>query len=111
MESNQWKRLGDLFDRLLAGADPETILAAEPDPDIRTALQGLWEHHLRADDEEFLQDSLEFQVLPAFRPGQILASRFQIERLLGRGGMGEVYLAMDLRIEERVAIKTMARLL
>ena len=111
MDSNQWKRLGELFDRLLEGSDAAEVLASEPDPEIRTAVESLWKHHLCADDEAFLRDSLQFEVLPTFQPGQILANRFRIERMLGSGGMGEVYLAMDLRIEERIAIKTMARLL
>jgi eukaryotic-like serine/threonine-protein kinase len=41
-----------------------------------------------------------------FEPGQILADRFRIVRLLGRGGMGEVWEAFDQQLNESVAIKT-----
>jgi serine/threonine protein kinase len=41
--------------------------------------------------------------------GSILASRYQIRRELGRGGMGFVYLCRDLIIDERVALKVMPR--
>jgi eukaryotic-like serine/threonine-protein kinase len=41
----------------------------------------------------------------AFAPGDLLINRFRIVRPLGRGGMGEVYEAIDLQLG-RIAIKT-----
>ncbi len=38
-------------------------------------------------------------------PGQILAGKFRIEQVLGRGGMGVVVAATHIQLEERVAIK------
>lgn len=43
---------------------------------------------------------------PLLSPQQLLASRFRIIRFLARGGMGEVYEAEDLELQERVALKT-----
>jgi TolB-like protein/tetratricopeptide (TPR) repeat protein/tRNA A-37 threonylcarbamoyl transferase component Bud32 len=41
----------------------------------------------------------------SFAEGELLAGRFRIVRLLARGGMGEVYEAEDLDLNERVALK------
>ena len=44
----------------------------------------------------------EFQELT---PGSTFAGRYQVIEELGKGGMGRVYKAMDLEINERVALK------
>ena len=39
--------------------------------------------------------------------GSILAERYEIIEMLGKGGMGQVYVAEDQRLKRRVAVKVM----
>jgi len=44
----------------------------------------------------------------AITPGKVLMSRYHIERELGRGGMGAVFLARDAQLGEQVALKVIS---
>ena len=41
--------------------------------------------------------------------GRVIASNFRIERLLGRGAMGQVFLAEQISLGKKVAIKVLHR--
>jgi serine/threonine protein kinase len=43
--------------------------------------------------------------LAGVRPGDVLAGKYRVERVLGRGGMGVVVAAHHIQLEEKVALK------
>jgi len=80
------------------------------DDALRAEVLSLLSWHERAGD--FLEEPIvslvpsETDEEPAFVDGQIVANRFEIIRLIERGGQGEVYHAYDRVLAEDVALKT-----
>lgn len=50
-------------------------------------------------------DATEDGFAPTLRAGDVVAEKYRVEKLLGSGGMAEVYAAVNLLTEKRVALK------
>jgi serine/threonine protein kinase/tetratricopeptide (TPR) repeat protein len=112
-----WERIQDLFQKMIESPNPLEVSANETDATVKSGAERLYRDHRRASTEGFLDQplmvvrDLSFDPPERFASGQLLASRFAVQRLLGAGGMGEVYLAHDNWLQERVAIKTIRGIL
>jgi tetratricopeptide (TPR) repeat protein len=109
MTAGEWERIRAVFDEAasLRDTDREEFLRKEcgNEPDICEAVR----HMLKEDGRSgFLDRPAGTKDRPrSFEPGAVIAGRYRIVRWLGRGGMGEVYEADQLELNECVAIKTL----
>lgn len=109
MEEHRSTRLKAIFLRAaeVEGAEREAVLAAEcaGDAALRARLDELLAHHEDADTMDILPRPAEEAPGQTLMPGRLVSGRFRVVRLVGRGGMGEVYEAADQELGGRLALK------
>ncbi len=107
MSGPRWSEVRELFESLVD--EPPAIARQRLEevrrthPDVAGEVASLLDHHGQAG--AFLAQAAVLDTGdPAFAPGTQLGA-YRIEREIGHGGMGRVYLAVDTRLERRVCLK------
>lgn len=110
----QWERAKEVFDVALelepSARDSYLAEACSHDSALLHEVKELLDCYDQAGS--FLRDpskpgTSEPPSSPVFSAGQLVANRFRIMKLIGSGGMGEVYSSYDLELGELVALKTL----
>jgi len=109
--SPRWRQVEQLFGAAReCDAEARKALLARAEPDIRREVESLLAQAQSSTVPGDAPVGLKLDPLgdARFAPGHIFAARYRIVSLAGRGAMGEVYRADDLRLGQTVALKLMS---
>ena len=110
MKNSTWQRAKQIFDeaREVRADERAAYLDIHCSSDVE--LRGEVEKLLGSYDSDFLEetalDAAEALVKPSLTEGQIIG-RYRIGKLIGSGGMGQVFVAEDTELGRQVAFKVL----
>ena len=112
MNKATWQRVKEIFDEAHELADEARAEFVESsckgDAELRSEVEKL----LASYDSDFLEETAlgpaDALIEPQLAAGQTIG-RYRIKRLIGTGGMGQVFLADDTELDRKVAFKVIHR--